>query len=306
MKDGKKKQLRQYVEGATKKEVQDKLLDLQNRKNAGTLERSKATVGELLDEWLNTVVHNKVDPRTERHMRQRVRDFILPTLGHDPLTRLTPGRVGHLYKKLEEDDRSADTRNKAGQLLRQALEYAVREGYVHRNVAKAVPLPKVEGAEISPLTEEQVKRLLEKAEKRQSRVIFILAIDSGMRQGELLALEWLDVDLEAGTVQVKRTVRTDEKGGPRVKDVKTKAARRTIRLSRKTVEALASHRAKAAGKLVFPAGKKGPFDSADRYLNKRNLQLSFKRALRRAGLPDFRFHDLRTPWPRCCTRRPRT
>jgi integrase len=143
------------------------------------------------------------------------------------------------------------------------------------------------------LTEEQVRLLLTKAEKRQSLLLFRLAIDSGMRMGELLALEWTDLDLTAGTVQVKRSVRTDEKGGPRVKEVKTKAARRTIRLTPKTVEALKAHREKASSRLVFPANRKGPFDSPDRYLNKRNVQVSFKRALKRAGLPKFRFHDLR-------------
>ncbi|MCI0464799.1 MAG: site-specific integrase [Gemmataceae bacterium] len=277
---------RKVVYGNTKEEARKKLLDLQQKSLAGQLGASTMTLKSCLEFWLDVVVRVKVDPGTYALHRQRVKDYILPYLGHVRLAGLTPFMVAQWYQDLEKEGRSADLRNKVGQLLRRCLKHAVGFGLLHDNVAMKLPLPKVDVEEMRPLDEGQVKRFLTVAVKNRLYPLYLLAIDSGMRQGEIIALEWTDIDFESGIVSITKSARGGEKGGVRIKEVKTKASRRRIKLARRTLEALAALRQKSKGRLVFP-NRKG------KHLLKSNLRVSFKRLLRKAELPEIRFHDLR-------------
>jgi integrase len=152
--------------------------------------------------------------------------------------------------------------------------------------------------EMSPLSRVQARKLLQTAEGNRLEALYVLAVTTGMRQGELLGLGWEDVDLEAGVVRVKRKL-TLAKGGPRLTEPKTRGSRRQIRLTSSAVEALEKHRERqqterAASNgswtdrgLVFCTGR-------GTLIRRDNLHAKhWKPLLRRAGLPDIRFHDLR-------------
>jgi len=162
------------------------------------------------------------------------------------------------------------------------------------NVAEDVDPPQLKRAEIQPLDREQTRRLLETAEGDRLQALYILAVATGLRPGEMLALRWSDVDLEVGTLQINRALSDGEFATP-----KTPRSRRKIELSRTARTALRTHRKrqleermKKAGLwkdhgLVFPSTVGTP-------LSHRNVVRSFKALLKRAGLPvGTRLYDLR-------------
>ena len=151
---------------------------------------------------------------------------------------------------------------------------------------------------MSPLSATEARRLLEAARGDRHEALYVVAIHTGMRRGELLGLRWKDVDLEGSTIRVRRTL-TREGNGYALGEPKTEKSRRTLRLTQRAVDALRSHRASQAQEklragslyrdedLVF-AGEGGGF------LNPSNLrQRSFAPLLKRAGLDQITFHDLR-------------
>jgi integrase len=152
--------------------------------------------------------------------------------------------------------------------------------------------------EIRPLTPDQVKTLFEAAKGDRLEALYVLAVTTGLRQGKLLGLKWDDVDMEAGTLQVRRTL-TTAKGGPVLSAPKTKSSRRTVKLSQTALEALRSHLVRQLEEidrvgslwrengLIFASEVGEPLDRRDLTTHR------FKPLLKRAGLPKIRFHDLR-------------
>jgi integrase len=175
----------------------------------------------------------------------------------------------------------------------------VRWNLIVRNPADAVKPPTPTPKEMRPLSATEARRLLEAARGDRLEALYVLALHTGMRQGELLALRWDDVDLDAGTLRVRRTL-TRHGGKIALGEPKTRKSRRTVRLTQRAVEALRSHRKRQLEEklradlyedsgLVF-AGEGGSL------INPSNLRnRSFARLLIRAELSDQRitFHDLR-------------
>ena len=184
-------------------------------------------------------------------------------------------------------------------VLHKALDQAVGDGLIPRNATDALKLPRIEREEISPLTAEDANRLLEAARGDRLEALYVLAVHTGLRQGELLALKWDDLDLEAGTLRVRRTL-TQAGGKHSLSEPKTKKSRRTVRLTSGAVAALRGHLERQMGEmeemgsLYCPAGLVFANEIGGT-INPSNLRnRSFKRVLERAGLPaDTRFHDLR-------------
>jgi integrase len=164
-----------------------------------------------------------------------------------------------------------------------ALKQAVKWSLVPRNVAEAVEPPRAPKAEIKPLTIEQVKNLLAVAKETQTTLyaLYMLAVTTGMRQGELLGLKWADIDLEVGILRVQRTIFNGQVNAP-----KTSKSRRSIKLAHTAIRALNEH----------PRTSDWVFSSrVGTSINVHNLHnRSWKPLLKAAGLPHTtRFHDLR-------------
>ncbi len=295
------KAIRKKVYAETRAEAEAKLRDLlrkyQGADAEADLQRAEERAGfrlkHALEFWLDTKVKTQVDSATYQLHHQRITDHICPHLGDVPVAGLNPYLVKDWLERLAESGCSADLCNKVGQLLRRCLDQCIEYGYIKTNPARRIPLPRVDRAEMHPLDEEQVKQFLAVARGHRLYPLWLLALDTGMRQGEIIALEWADVDMEAGIVSITKSARTADKGGQRIKEVKTKASRRRIRLTRATLEALCAWRQRSRGPLVFATRGRGVHRGQARLLHKGSLLRAFRKLLRKAGLPLLRFHDLR-------------
>jgi integrase len=166
------------------------------------------------------------------------------------------------------------------------LTAAVDRGYVRKNVAKQVTLPRPVRKDIHPLAPEAVTRFLGALRGDRLFALYVVAIDSGAREGELLALEWSDWDPETRELNIRRTL-VEHKGTRFTRHPKSKASRRKILLSGASAAALEAHRQTCDGRLIFP----NPEGSL--YASSGFIRYTFRPARSRAGFPDLRFHDLR-------------
>jgi integrase len=181
--------------------------------------------------------------------------------------------------------------------LRRALGQAERWKLVTSNVAAVVTPPRPERREMQTLTAEQVRRLLDLAPDRD-RPLYLLAVSTGMRLGELLALRWADVDLDTGSLRVVASLRHLSGEAATFAPPKTARSRRRVELSASVVAALSAHKVATieerwrAGQLwqdhdlVFPNVFGRPRSGS-------NIVRAFHPLLASAGLPRIRFHDLR-------------
>lgn len=184
-------------------------------------------------------------------------------------------------------------------LLHKALDQAEAEGRIPRNAAAALKLPRIDREEIAPLTAEEANRLIEAARGDRLEALYVLALHTGLRQGELLALNWEDLDLEAGTLQVRHTL-TRRGGKHFLSEPKTKKSRHTVRLTAGALADLQDYLKRQIeemdhlGSLYKPIGLVFANEIGG-IVNPSNLRnRSFARLLMRAGLSaETRFHDLR-------------
>jgi len=180
-----------------------------------------------------------------------------------------------------------------------ALSQAVSDGLVPRNAA-AVKAPRPTPEEMHPLSENEARALLNAARSHEDRfeALYMLAITTGLRRGELLGLRWEDLDLERGVLRVGRAL-VREGGRHTLGETKTKRGRRQVNLTPRTVSALRAHRKKQLEKKMERAGINKDHGlifatGVGTRVNPENLvKRSFKPLLRSAGLPEIRFHDLR-------------
>ena len=286
---------RKALYGKTRQEVSEKLNKALADRDGGLIfDAENLTVGEYLDRWLRDSVQGSVRASTYKSYGQQVRRYLKPSLGQMKLRKLSPMHVQWLYREMQDRGLSARTVQYAHVVLHRALEQATRWGMVGRNVAEDVDSPQVKREEMRPLNRDQTRALLKAAEGNRLEALYILAVHTGMRPGELLALKWDDIDLDSGTLQLNRALSDGEFTTP-----KTARSRRRIKLTSASVKALRAHRKRQLEErmqraglwqdygLVFPSTVGTP-------INHRNLVRSFKSLLTCAGLSQaVRLYDLR-------------
>jgi integrase len=285
---------RRYITGETREDVAEKLAKaISDRADGLVFDAGSTTTGEYLTRWLSDSVHGTVQGSTYRSYGRVVDGHLVPGVGRVKLAKLRPDHIRRLYRSMLDAGKATRTVQYAHTLLKRALAQAVMDGLIPRNAAEAVRPPKLKRDEIQPLNADQVRALLDASDER-SCALYTVAVRTGMRPGEILALRWSDVDLEAGTVQINRALSEGEFSTP-----KTPRSRRRISLSPATVAALKAHRKRQLEEriakaglwedhgLVFPSSVGTP-------KSQRNLNREFKNAAKRAGLPDhFKLYDLR-------------
>ncbi len=290
---------RKAVYGKTKAEVRVKLTKAMAERDEGLIfDAENQTLKEYLERWLNDSVKGSVRPVTFESYARLNRRHTIPVLGRVKLKALTPAHLQGFYRAKLDEGLSPRTVQYLHTLLHKALKQALRWGLVPKNVAEAVDPPRAQKKEIKPLSISEARSLLEAAREDRLEALYVVAISTGLRQGELLGLKWGDIDFEAGTLSVSRTLHRT-KNGPLFTSPKTAKSRRKIRLTPTALEALMRHRKKQLEEseklgglrqdhgLVFSSLTGTP-------LNRHNLiTRSFKPLLERARLPHIRFHDLR-------------
>ena len=231
------KRTRKTIYGKTKKEVTDKLTRFQNQKLDGTLiPDDHTTTEEFIDWWLENSAATRVRESTLHSYRQVCRVHIKPKIGAVKLQKLAPAHVQGLVASMLRDGKSARLTQMTYTILHRALVVAVKQGMVVRNVADAIDRPNAPKHEIKPMSGEQVAKLLEAAESDRLFALYVIALATGCRQGELFGLEWDDIDLKAGTLQVRRTL-VELSGKLSTNEPKTAKGRRMIPLPAMAVDA---------------------------------------------------------------------
>ena len=297
---------RRSVSGKTRAEVSRKLAEaLANRNRGLVYDAGKLTLGQYLDRWLADSVKGTVKEATYANYSYITRVHISPALGRLKLKSLTSAHVRTFYGEKARSGLSAATVKKMHVVLRKALSQAVSDGLIPRNAAQGVKLPRVStpGDEINPLNSEESAAFLEAARGERLEALYILAVHCGLREGELLALRWEDVDLEAPkpALLVRRTLTRGEDGRGWILGASTKSGKgRRVRLTRQAAAALKDHRKRQLEERMRLAGlwqdKDLVFPNATGSLfNPSNLRnRSFKRIKVCADVrEDLRFHDLR-------------
>lgn len=296
MVNGKRK--RKYIYGKTRAEVsreQTKLLHDLNRgvpiRTAGT------TVAAFLERWLATIKPN-VRPNTHRNYSIMINRHMLPAIGRIRIEKLTQQHVHELMVAKTQEGLSLRTVINIRNVLRAALNQAMKWDLVPRNVATLVDPPKIDPYEPVTLSKAQAAQLIDVLRGDRLEALYAVALSVGLRQGEVLGLRWEDVDLERGRIAVKRQLQVID-GVQTLTEPKSKTSRRTIPLPPSVMDLLRQHRKQqleermlAGGRwqaqwdLVFTTPIGTPLDDS-------NLRKQFKAALVRAGLPVMRFHDMR-------------
>lgn len=289
---------RKYLYARSRQEAVRKLHEALRAQEEGMpLERGRATVGSWLQRWLEEVARPRLCPSTYRSYSDIVRLHLVPSLGGLRLSRLTPMDVQALLNRKLEAGLSPRRVQYVHAVLRASLEDAMRFGLVARNVAWLVSPPRAERPPVRPLGLQEARALVQAARGHRLGALFVLALATGLRLGELLGLRWEDVDLEGGTVTVCRTLQ--RVGGELVwGEPKSARSRRTVPVPAPALEALREHRRRqleerlALGEawadpgLVFATSIGTPLDP-------RGVGRLLGRLLERAGVRQARFHDLR-------------
>jgi integrase len=267
-----KRRTRYLTVKGTKKDAQRELtLRLAEVERGTAVDPSRTTVGEYLRDWLGLSgavdPSNKgLSPKTLERYRQLAERQIIPHLGGTPLQKLRAAQIhawhATLLRTSGRNGKSLATRTvcHAHRVLHRALARAVSLEIVGRNVAHAVPPPKAEAAEIAILSAAEIGSVLTNLDGHPLNPIAAFALSTGMRRGEICALAWGAVDLNAATVRVERSME-ETANGLRLKPPKTRHGRRTISLPATVVETLRTHRrGQAEQRLQLGLGRPGADD----------------------------------------------
>lgn len=270
------------------------------------------TLAEFLTEFLDYYKRDGgVAPSTLQDYRYHIESHIVPALGKVRLKELDPRQIDGFTKALRDKDLSSRTSQYSYSVLRRALQFAVDWKYIFVNPASsrmraAKRHQTKELSNIRFLTQDQSRTFLDIVRGDRDEALYVLAITTGMRQGEMLGLQWPDIDLEKAKLTIfrslHRTKRRRDKDDPTswftFRQPKTPGSRRTIEIPPVTVEALRKHRERQDElrrfigtawqdqRLVFTTRRGTPADTS-------NILHRFQKILNHAGLPKMRFYDLR-------------
>jgi integrase len=215
---------------------------------------SKVPLSKFLDEWL-IVKKTSIRPNTYLQYSQIVHQHINPTLGEIKLRDLKTHHVQNLYTKKLAEGISPRTTRLIHSVLHNGLNHALKIGLVVRNVSDMTTLPKVQRKELKTLDDYQVRQLLQAAEGTRMRVLFRIAVTTGLRQGEILGLKWSDLDWQTGRLQIQRQVQRRKGEGLVFCEPKSASGRRVVSLGEKTVDILREHREKQYKERVLAGDK---------------------------------------------------
>lgn len=270
---------------------------LKAREDGNHQRPTRETAGTFLQAWLPGM-RPQLRYSTWVRYEKYLRIHILPVIRKVPLLRLGPQHVRAMQDRMLAGGASPTSVHHAQAVLHRALEDAVRWGLVPRNVAGLVKPVKMACAQMQTLSAEQVALLFEAAASDRLEALWVLAATTGMRQGELLALRWQQLDFDRAVARVTGTLAVGP-GGVTIAEPKTARSRRQIALTDQAVGALRRHKtAQAAERLqAGPTWEDSQLVFCDLFGRSLSAEWVVRRAyrplLKRAGLPAIRFHDLR-------------
>ncbi len=282
----------------TKKEAQAALTQWLSDIDRGVVvDRSRQTVAQMMAYWLETYARPTVRPTTYQCYEQTIRTHIVPALGTVPVQKLTPAHLETFYAEERAAGCGERTLEVCHLRLSQALDQALRQGLVARNVTRVVTAPRSHPEEMKTWTAAEAQQFLEVASQSVYGPIWLVSLFTGMRRGELLGLRWQDVDWERSVLSVRQGVSllngTPEEGG-----LKSKSARREVPIEPEVVAALREHRAKQNERRLVLGAAWQDHDlilasAVGTPINPNNLYRDYNRLVALAGVDHIRIHDQR-------------
>ena len=284
----------------TKSACVQKLKELQKTLTVPTPSepKPKMTVRQWLDFWYQTYKKPTLRPNTQMSYEQRIYGHIIPALGDIPLEKLTQNDLQQFYNYLKQHGRRKDAEHYGEGLsdatvrecyatFRAALDKAVEEKLIVRNPSDNCKLPSAKAREMQVLTPEEMQRLLIQAKEDSCFELLLLELSTGLRRGEILALQWDDLNFTTGALRIERQVHR-LKGKLVISQPKTNASNRTIILPQPVVNVLMEHRQNTNSRWMFPSPvmEDSPLDPA-------SVRKRLHTVLERASCKKVRFHDLR-------------
>ncbi len=237
---------RKYVYGRKYKDVERKLAEAMGDAAKGLVfDDENLNVGEYLDRWLSDAVRGTVRESTFSRDKYLAINHIKPSIGRIKLKNVSALHLQSLYRDRLNSGLSGSTVQKMHHVVHKVLDQALKWNLIPRNPSDGVKAPTPMPKEMHPLSAQKARQLLAAARGDRFEALYVLAVHTGMRSGELLGLKWDDVDLDRSTVRVRRTL-TRKGTGYVLGEPKTKQSRRTVRLTQRAVEALRSHRVRQA------------------------------------------------------------
>ena len=254
--------------------------------------------GEWVEFWYENHCKPAVRPNTRTGYENNIRLYIRPRLGGIPLNKLTTNDIQQFINWMRQDGRSeyresrgeglsANTIRHCCGLCRRALEKAVAEKLIVRNPAEECKLPPARRMEMRLLSREELQKLLIQAQAEGYYEVFLLELTTGLRVGELMALQWDDLNLNTGELRIERQV-YQIKGELLIQPPKNKASIRTVILPPAVVTELKKYKQTVFSRWMFPSPKKGDAPIAPSVVSHRLAKI-----LKHAGCKKVRFHDLR-------------
>ena len=287
------------VLGKTRTECLDKLKKLQEECAPPIRKcREDMPFGDWMTFWYETYCKPGLQPRTQEGYAERIYKHIIPELGQIPLNKLTQNDLQQFYARLKTSGRLIRVEQYGPGLsdrmvrvchasCRAALARAVQEGLIRINPAAGCKLPPKKSREMQVLTQEEMHRFLVQAKQDGYYELFLLELATGMRLGEILALQWTDLTFRTGALQISKSMYYS-RGQLHITEPKTKSSIRTVVLPEVLLKVLADYQQRNFSRWMFPSPVKEDAPLTPNYARRRMQQ-----TLARAGCKVVRFHDLR-------------
>lgn len=298
------RQIQRKITGKTQKEVSDKLRMVTAAQVTGTYTApSKRTVGEWLNTWSDEYLVN-VKPATVCSYKGIIKTHLLPAFNSIELSKLSNEMVQKFVNSLREprDGKkglSAKTIKNVNGVLHAAMEQATINRYIPFNPVDGCKLPRRDKAELKPLDEKMIAKFLSEIRGHKYEALYVTALFTGMRESELLGLEWSRVELTTGKITINKQLRKVRSGGKEYKLDETKTGNsRTIAIPQyvlgvlKNVKATQEQNKSKCGNLWVDSDYVFTNEFGE-HLKQITVYKNFKRVMEQMGSPETRFHDLR-------------
>ena len=304
------KRIIKNVLGKTQAECKAKLKKAIEESHALDVGRAdEYTVAAWLRTWFELYAKPHIRPSTMNYYHRNIEQHIIPAIGDIPLNKLTTRDLQKLYNDLQSNGRlrKVQKKEKPGlsnstvrgihMMLHNALDRAVKEKLILSNPTENCIIPKIEKQEMKILHPDHISAYLNAAERRNALPMFYLELVSGLRKGELVALQWGDLDEANCTISVSKQASWDTEHQLILSRPKTGNSIREVSIPQDAVELLKQEHAKhPSNPWMFPSGRTGEMYHPD------SVVTLHKRILKDAGLEHIRFHDLRHPYVKHTTK----
>ena len=304
------KRIIKNVLGKTQAECKAKLKKAIEESHALDVGRAdEYTVAAWLRTWFDLYAKPHIRPSTMNYYHRNIEQHIIPAIGDIPLNKLTTRDLQKLYNDLQSNGRlrKVQKKEKPGlsnstvrgihMMLHNALDRAVKEKLILSNPTENCIIPKIEKQEMKILHPDHISAYLDAAEQRGALPMFYLELVSGLRKGELVALQWSDLDEANCTISVSKQASWDTEHQLILSRPKTGNSIREVSIPQDAVELLKQEHAKHPDNpWMFPSGRTGGMYYPD------SVVILHKRILKDAGLEHIRFHDLRHPYVKHTTK----